>query len=87
MTLDELKARYRELCHAMQTGVAITMGPATEPKHLRVGINVAMSDNGALAALLIKKGIITEHELLESLVEGMAREVATYEQEIGVKLG
>ena len=50
---------YVDKAHAMQTGVAIEMqhddGP-TSAKHLRVGINAAMSDQAGLVKLLIAKG-------------------------------
>ena len=82
MNLEEKKAKYMALCHAMQTGVAAKMekdSKETTPKHLRVGINVAMSDHGALMALLFKKGIITEEEYIDALIESMEREVHMYE--------
>ncbi len=79
--LSKLKARYLELCHAMQTGVTFMMhfnGKEVEPKHLRVGINASMSDHGALVQLLLKKGLITEEEYYEELCESMQREVDNY---------
>ena len=49
--------RYDAAAHAMQSGVAFEIGAGvsreTEPKHLRVGVNSAMVDSAALAALLI----------------------------------
>jgi hypothetical protein len=83
--LDELGARYAALAHAMQSGVAYSMEKdpkETTPKHLRVGINCAMSDQGSLVRLLIAKGLITEEEYMEALVEGMEAEVKSYEQKI-----
>ena len=81
MTLEEKKAKYMELCHAMQTGVAFTMeiDPAeTTPKHLRVGVNSAMCDTAALAKLLFEKGVITEDEYFDKLIVQMTEEVETY---------
>jgi hypothetical protein len=43
-------------------------------KHLRVGVNSAMSDAGALTALLIKKGVFTEDEYRAAVLEWMKRE-------------
>ena len=57
--------RYLKAAHAMQTGVALEMSrhaAPTEPKHLRVGVNAAMSDQAGLVKLLIAKGIFTEDE-------------------------
>lgn len=50
-----------------------------EHKHLRVGINTAHVDHAALAGLLIKKGIITQEEYMDALVEAMEAEVKRYE--------
>lgn len=84
------KLTYEEACYAMQAGVGVEMqlgGNGTTPKHLRVGINSAMSDQGALARLLIAKGVITEDEYTEAIAEGMRREVALYEQTLSKQLG
>jgi hypothetical protein len=95
------KADYQDLCHAMQSGVAAKMvlyagaSPRsieastgeTSPKHLRVGVNAAMCDHSALVELLIKKGIITSEEYLDSATEVMAREVASYERELSEAYG
>src|SRR5207244_2000112 len=46
--LDKIKEHHR-LSHAMQAGVALLMQrdpDETSPKHLRVGINVALADQG-----------------------------------------
>lgn len=87
---DDLKQRYLAAMHGMQSGVAAEMAmglnKAHEPKHLRVGINAALSDQGSLARLLIRKGIITEQEYFESVVEGAELEWHAYEQRLGVKL-
>lgn len=78
---EELMHRYAAAAHGMQSGVAMMMNhdaKATEPKHLRVGVNSAMSDAGALAKLLIAKGIFTEEEYLVAVCEGMEAERDTY---------
>jgi len=79
--LPELRADYLRLAHAMQTGVAMMMNidpSESSSKHLRVGINSAMSDQGALAKLLIDKGIITEEEYTRAMRDSMQREVDGY---------
>lgn len=78
--LQGLRTRYRDLAHAMQSGVEFSKefsGDMT-PKHLRVGVNMALCDAGALAGLLIKKGLITEKEHLEALVGMLEKEVERY---------
>lgn len=77
-------ARYEAAAHAMQTGVKMEMElspatSATDPKHLRVGVNSAMADNAAIAALLIAKGIFTKEELAESLATEMEKEAQRYQ--------
>lgn len=85
-----LREEYIRRCHAMQAGVAMKMNfdaRDTTPKHLRVGINTAFSDSSALVRLLISKGVITELEHLEALIDGMNREVAMYEDTISKQTG
>ena len=76
------RERYLSAAHAMQSGVEYKMGRApgeTQPKGLRVGVNSAMSNHGALVELLIRKGIITEVEYLEAIADKMEEEVRAYE--------
>lgn len=80
-----LQMRYQCAIHAVQTGVAaVSEHDATEisKKHLRVGINSAMIEHAALASRLIKKGIITECEYWEALVEHAEREARSYERRL-----
>ena len=49
MSIDEDRQRYIAAAHAVQTAIAVTMGRDTEPKHLRVGIDITKSDQGALS--------------------------------------
>jgi hypothetical protein len=88
---QELRERYASAMHAVQSGVAteieLGISSGTSPKHLRVGINSAMVDTGALATLLVKKGVITEEEHLEALAESAEREKASYEERLTERLG
>lgn len=87
--LEAIKQEYTALCHAMQSGVAMMMNydpAATQPKHLRVGVNAAMVDHGALVGLLLKKGIITELEYYAALRDKMKQEVESYEQMLAERL-
>jgi hypothetical protein len=82
-SLEDIKREYADLCHAMQSGVAMMMNydpAATAPKHLRTGLNSAMVDSGALAGLLIAKGLITEQEYFTALRDKMRAEVESYER-------
>lgn len=84
------KMTYMEAAAAMQAGVALKMSrePAdVQPKHLRVGVNSAMSQHAGLAELLIAKGVITEEEYGEAMAQGMRNEVAMYEQELSQMFG
>lgn len=97
-TIEEKRARYEALLHAMQTGVAVTLEHDSETrflpddfrrhlKHLRVGVNSAMIDTGAMALLLVRKGIITEAEYYDALIETAEREVKTYERNLRSHFG
>ena len=82
--------RYTAAAHAMQSGVAMKMNydaAETTPKHLRVGVNSAMAEHGALARLLISKGVITEDEYAEAVADGMEREAKLYEDELRQRFG
>lgn len=82
--------RWAKASHAMQSGVAMEMNrisSPTEPKHLRVGVNVAMADLGSLARLLIAKGVITELEYLDAIATGMEMEAQDYENRLSNMLG
>lgn len=94
--VEELQAKYNALCHAVQSGVAMEMntpqGGAGErgscgPKHLRTGVNIALVETGALGRVLVHKGIITEREYWEAMVEAMEAEVARYEAAISQRTG
>ena len=85
MDLDEKRTYYLALCHAMQSGVGLEIqerfdGSAATPKHLRVGVNVAMCEHGAVVALLIAKGLFTEEEYIDSMIEKMEEEVRKYQE-------
>ena len=60
---------------------------ATDPKHLRVGVNSAMCDHAALVRVLIAKGILTEDEYLEAVADEMEREQKRYEERLTAKYG
>ena len=89
-TKQSLLARYRAAAHKMQTGVAFMMerdGTEVSSKHLRVGVNSALVDSGALAQLLIRKGVITEEEYLIAIVEAMEAEADKYEKRVQNAVG
>lgn len=73
----------------MQTGVVYDQeyNPKDkEPKHLRVGINVAHCDHAALVRLLMSNDIITELEYWTAITEEMEREVERYTAKIKAAL-
>lgn len=90
MNQKEAMQRYSRAAHAVQTGVALEKergSKDTEPKHLRVGINLTKTDHAALVRLLIAKGILTEEEYYEAICESVEAEQHAYEERLGVKLG
>lgn len=89
-TVEKDFERYAAAVHAMQSGVAAEMGHnpgPTEPKHLRVGVNVAIRDHSSLAKLLMAKGVITEAEFAKAIADGMEEEVKDYEQRLSARYG
>lgn len=86
MSEEEERDRYLKAAHAMQSGVAAMMAinpnGATSPKHLRVGVNSAMTEQRALATLLIERGLFTAEEYAKAMADAMEAEVGTYEAEL-----
>lgn len=84
MTHEEQMTRYFQLAHAMQSGVAFAMEASISddisPKHLRVGVNSSLVEGSAVAKLLMAKGIFTEEEYFDALIQGFEEEVARYEK-------
>lgn len=86
----EHNERYQAAAHAMQTGVAyrIEYDPRhATPKDLRVGVNSAHVSIGALAKLLIDKGVITLDEYTAANADQMETEAATYQAWLQDRLG
>jgi hypothetical protein len=89
---EQHRKRWYAAAHAMQSGVDFEMNQpegakATSPKHLRVGINAAMSDHAGLVHLLIKKGIFIEEEYIEAIADQMEEEQKQYERRASEVLG
>jgi hypothetical protein len=90
MTNEEFNREYHALVHAMQSGVAMEMNydaSSTEPKHLRVGVNVAIVEQSALWKLLVDKGLVSLDEMHEAILAAHRDEVASYEAELSERLG
>lgn len=89
-SIEESQARYLAAAHAMQSGVASKMTydlAETTPKHLRVGVNSALSDQGGLVALLIEKGVFTDAEYYMAVADAMEREKVSYEETLSEHFG
>jgi hypothetical protein len=88
--MNDNMTRYVALAHAIQSGVAMDLQhdptPGT-PKHLRTGLDCRAADHGALARLLIAKGVFTLEEYEAALLEGLEREKAAYEQRLTDRFG
>jgi hypothetical protein len=57
------------------------------PKHLRVGVNMAMSDHTGLVRLLLEKGVITEGEYLKAIADEAERERDRYQVRLTERYG
>lgn len=89
-TIGLLQEEYRELMHAMQTGVEYLKEKEpklVDTKHLRVGVNSALVSLGATVKLLIDKGLLTEHEYWKALVDAMKEEVQSHEAALSKATG
>lgn len=83
MSKERDAERYRAAMHGVQTAIAYELGRGDskecEPKHLRVGINSAMVDSGAIVELLIEKGVFTWDEFYAKLADKAEAELASYQ--------
>lgn len=82
--------RWTAAAHAMQAGVKFDQESGSNdgtPKHLRTGINSALSNLAGLAKLLIDKGVITHDEYIEAVAQAMEEEAERYRQLLSDKLG
>lgn len=86
--LTDLGLSYEEAGHGVQTAIAFKMGQgekATEPKHMRTGIDMSKADMLGLVELLIDKNIITSAEYLEAIRLSANQELALHEEEVQQK--
>ncbi len=80
--MRDLGLTYEEAAHGVQTAMAVDIAAgkrATEPKHLRVGIDMSKSDMLGLAMLLMDKGVFTSEEYVEYMRLAANEEVAMRE--------
>jgi hypothetical protein len=85
-----LKEEYRALMHAVQSGVGFMLDFDSREgtaKHLRVGVNSALINQCAIIKLLINRGVITELEYWESVVEQTKLEILSYEEKLNTVMG
>jgi hypothetical protein len=95
MTEDEFHEQYVKFGHAIQTGIKFVIemerkgGVGTDNilKHHRVGIDTAKCEHGALSRLLVRKGIISESDYFDAVIEGMKMEVKLYEDKLANEFG
>lgn len=79
----DLNLSYEEALHGMQSATMYEQTNGSDsgtPKHLRTGINAAMSDHAALVRILISKGILTEQEYIEAIRLEMNNELYLHEE-------
>lgn len=90
--VEAAQQRMLKLQRRMQAGVAQEMNvpgrqSATEPKHLRVGVNTALIEGSAVAKILIEKGVFTELEYFTAIGDLLQREVDDYERRLSQHYG
>lgn len=86
---DAFMQEYERLAHAIQSAIAYELGLGLDagatPKHLRVGVDLQRADQGSVVRLLVKKGLITDDEVKEAILEGLHAEVERAEQQHGTR--
>jgi hypothetical protein len=87
------RARYAAAMHAVQSAVRLDIeisgdsAAGADPKHLRTGINACLVDSGAVAQLLVAKGVFTESEYLAALADAAEREQASLTERLRQRTG
>lgn len=90
VSADDDRDRLAAAQHAVQTLIALEMGidPSfVQPKHMRVGVDTALVEIGALGELLVDKGVITLEEYIAAMAHGMEREVQLRRERLGIPNG
>lgn len=86
MTEEEFVRENIRLGHAIQSGIKMYMDfgdtKMGDPKHLRVGVNLALVEQSAVARLLILKGVISEEEYFDAIVGALEKEKRFYEEDL-----
>lgn len=87
--------RYKAAVHAVQAGAGMEV-ELDHPrwhselqrawKHLRVGIDSAKVEQGALVAMLIQRGLFTEDDYLEAIAVAMEQEQKRWEAMLSERL-
>lgn len=87
--MSSLQERYQAAAHKVQSGLHFLMHfyqatrfHRTEPKHLRVGIDISKAEQAGLAKLLIAKGVFTDEEYLLAMTEAVEEEANRYRDEV-----
>jgi hypothetical protein len=89
--LRDLGLTYEQAAHGVQSAINHDMvkiggGRSSEPKHMRVGIDMTKADMIGLAMLLIDKGVFTEAEHIEYMRLAANEELAMREAEYNGKV-
>lgn len=91
--MREETERYHRAAHAMQSAVAAEIQGTSidhtgaNPKHLRVGINSCLVDTGAVAKLLVSRGVFTQLEYLTAIADAMEAEAERCAKRTRERLG
>jgi hypothetical protein len=93
---DSVRDRWEAAAHRIQTAIAYWFAldyPWMDErlqralKHIRVGVDTTKADHGALAGLLIAKGIITQQEYFDATLRGQTEEADRQEKWLQDRIG
>lgn len=81
-------SRYSHAALRIQTAIGTLLGfnrwySGTQPKHLRVSIDLNRSDVDGLVKLLTSKGVFTTEEYREAVTQSAEAEATRYEVRVG----
>lgn len=89
---EEQEKRYMSALHTVQSALRFQLERLGEKssitlKHLAVGRSSALANQGAIAKLLIDKGVFTEAEYFDAVVEFAEREADLMTKDTRQKCG
>lgn len=84
---NQIKHHRARIATAVRLLDAVHESSETKPVPLRIDVNCVADEVGGLGRLLIRKGIVTAEEVLDTIAGSMKDDADTYERRCRAKFG